>query len=264
VPLANLSAAINLTPNIFSFQSLQLTWQPTIDGVFITHNPQLAIQQGLFSKVPIITGDCDDEGTLFSFTTLNLTDNAEFLNYMQTNYGIPQSDLAAISQAYPDDVTQGSPFDTGTANAITPEFKRLAALQGDLNFQAPRRFFLEAMSKTQTTFAFLFKRGKATPTFGASHGSDVPEFYGTGASPDFIGTDAIVNFVHTANPNTKNPASLLSKIDWQPWSSSATNPPLLTFLDPAPNVTITFDTYRADAMQLLIKISLEIARNFAK
>ncbi|KAF5315372.1 hypothetical protein D9619_007119 [Psilocybe cf. subviscida] len=261
VPFANLSAAINLTPNIFSFQSLQLTFEPTIDGAFITHQPQLSIQNGLFSKVPIITGDCDDEGTLFSVTTLNITDNTEFLSYMETNYDIPQSQLAAISQAYPEDVTQGSPFDTGTANAITPEFKRMSALLGDLFFQAPRRFFLPAMSKTQKTFAFLFKRGKATPIFGALHGSDIPEFYGTGDSPDFIGTDALVNFVNNGDPNTKNPASLLSKIDWQPWSSSATNPPLLTFIDPAPTVTITFDTYRADAMELLTKISLAMAEN---
>jgi acetylcholinesterase len=260
VPFANLSAAINLTPNIFSFQSLQLTWQPTVDGVFITRNPQLSVQKGLFSKVPIITGDCDDEGTLFSLTTLNITDNAEFLNYIETNYGIPQSQSAALQQAYPDDVTQGSPFDTGTANAITPEFKRIAAIQGDLIFQAPRRFFLEAMSKTQKTFAFLSKRGKATPGLGAFHSSDIPEFYGTGDSPDFIGTDALVNFVNTGDPNTpKNPASLLSKVDWQPWGSSAANPPLLTFLDPAPTVMITFDTYRADAMKILTNISLAVA-----
>ena len=35
------------------------------------------------------------------------------------------------------------------------------------------------------------KRGKATPTIGASHGSDLAEFYGVGTQPDFIGTDAL-------------------------------------------------------------------------
>jgi acetylcholinesterase len=70
----------------------------------------------------------------------------------------------------------------------------------------------------------------------------------------------LVNFVNTGDPNTpKNPASLLSKVDWQPWGSSAANPPLLTFLDPAPTVMITFDTYRADAMKILTNISLAVA-----
>lgn len=38
--------------------------------------------------------------------------------------------------------------------AYSPQFKRLAAFQGDLVFQAPRRFFMQAMSRTQKTYAF--------------------------------------------------------------------------------------------------------------
>ena len=52
---------------------------------------------------------------------------------------------------YPQDVTQGSPYDTGTENALTPEFKRLASILGDFAFQAPRRFFLNAVSDKQNT-----------------------------------------------------------------------------------------------------------------
>ena len=125
----------------------------------------------------------------------------------------------------------------------------------------------------------MYKRGKDTPFLGAFHTSDILEFYGTGNAPDFIGTDALgmfltpcnhlcagttyhvysVNFANTGNPTTPhNHESLLSAVDWQPWSSS-TEHPLLTFLDPAPNVSITFDTYRVDAMNLLNNISLELA-----
>jgi len=118
---------------------------------------------------------------------------------------------------------------------------------------------LEQISNTQIAYAFLYKRGKATPFLGSFHGSDVPEFYGnSGATPDFIGTDALVNFANTGNPTIPfNPDSLLSSVDWKPWNSSSDHP-LLTFLDPAPNISITYDTYRVDAMQLLNKISLEI------
>ena len=124
----------------------------------------------------------------------------------------------------------------------------------------------------------MFKRGQHTPGVGAFHSSDIPEFCGSGASPDFIGTDAFgmfpnlsyyqcgliyhgchyysVNFANTGNPGTPhNSKSLLSNGDWQPWSSSAQHP-LLTFLDPAPNVSITFDTYRAYAINLLNNITL--------
>ena len=172
----------------------------------------------------------------------------------------------------------------------------MAALQGDLVFQAPRRFLLEHVSKTQTAFAFrtfstilvltskkshlllVYKRGKATPYLGAFHSSDIPEFYGDGSAPDFIGTDALsmflksclsfavlnthvysVNFANTGNPTIPyNSNSLLSSVDWKPWNSSPDHP-LLTFLDPAPDVAIAYDTYRADAMKLLNNITLKIS-----
>ncbi|KAF5314859.1 hypothetical protein D9619_007082 [Psilocybe cf. subviscida] len=271
VPYTNLTAAINRTPDLFSFNSLQLAWEPTIDGMVIKRDPMISVQKRLFSKVPIISGNCDDEGTLFATSTTNITTDADFLNYLQTNYQIPQAKLAAVAQAYPADVTQGSPFGTGTQNDLTPQYKRLAAVQGDLFFQAPRRFFMQAMSRTQKTYAFLYKRGKVIPFpfLGAFHISDIPEFYGTvsisGTPPDFIGTDALVNFVNTLDPNTpaktatNSSSSLLQNIKWLPWGSSLTQPPMLTFTDPAPSVSITFDTYRKDAMNILNDIVLERA-----
>ncbi|KAH9476605.1 Lipase 4 [Psilocybe cubensis] len=262
VPFDMLGEAMNLSDSLSSFSSLIIPWQPTVDGDFIKRDPQVSIQKGLYAKVPFITGDCDDEGTLFSQSNTNITTNEEFLSYMKNIYFrglVSEEQLAEVAAAYPEDITLGSPFDTGTANAITPEYKRLASVSGDLFFQAPRRFFLQAASKTQPTFAFLFKRGKSTPDIGAAHASDLPEFYGTGTDPDFIGTDGLVNFANTGNPSLpKNPISLLSAVDWKPWSSSPTNPPILTFLDPAPAISITSDTFREKAMNLLSQISLEL------
>lgn len=76
--------------------------------------------------------------------------------YITSNY-IPEvasADLDSVLTLYPGDIIAGSPFDTGILNAITPQFKRLAAIQGDLVFQAPRRFFLEQTSGKQNTWAF--------------------------------------------------------------------------------------------------------------
>jgi acetylcholinesterase len=74
-----------------SFESLALAWQPRADGVFLTDDPQKLVQQGLVADVPFVTGgsqcfaaffpvvmthtigDCDDEGTLFSLSNLNVT-----------------------------------------------------------------------------------------------------------------------------------------------------------------------------------------------
>ena len=117
---------------------------------------------------------------------------------------------------------------------------------------------------------------------GAFHGSDIPEFFGSGVNPDFIGTDALgmffsgicmyywtyprryyhwhsVNFANTGNPTVPhNPKSLLSTVDWQPWSSSADHPQL-TFLDPVPDVRITFDNFRVSEINLLNNLFLHFA-----
>lgn len=66
----------------------------------------------------------------------------------------PESAIDAVLEAYPADITAGSPFNTGILNALTLEFKRIAAIQGDLVFQAPRRFFLENTAAKQPTWSF--------------------------------------------------------------------------------------------------------------
>ena len=55
---------------------------------------------------------------------------------------------------YPQNVTQGSPYDTGTQNAITPQFKRLASFLGDYELQGPRRFFVQNVSDKQNVWSF--------------------------------------------------------------------------------------------------------------
>jgi acetylcholinesterase len=68
---------------------------------------------------------------------------------------------------YPQNVTKGSPYDTGTPNALTPEFKRIASILGDLTFQAPRRFLLQSLSDKQNAWSycmlFLFQRSWPPP-----------------------------------------------------------------------------------------------------
>lgn len=63
VSWASLSAAINSTPMIFAYQSLQLAWLPRVDGVFLTAPPFQLVSSGSVANIPFVTGDCDDEGT---------------------------------------------------------------------------------------------------------------------------------------------------------------------------------------------------------
>lgn len=82
----------------------------------------------------------------------------EFQNYVQNTLlqglGVTDAEIAQLATLYPSDLTQGSPYGTGVTDALSPQYKRLASLQGDLIFQAPRRFLLQNRAGKQTAFAF--------------------------------------------------------------------------------------------------------------
>lgn len=47
----------------FRSKSLNLAYLPRVDGVFLTDNPQQLVLKGSVARLPLVTGDCDDEGT---------------------------------------------------------------------------------------------------------------------------------------------------------------------------------------------------------
>ncbi|THV04430.1 alpha/beta-hydrolase [Dendrothele bispora CBS 962.96] len=246
VPYSTLKNAVDASPSIVSYQSLKLAWLPRADGVFLTDHPQRLVQQGKVAKIPIISvGDCDDEGTLFSFSTLNVTTDAQVRDYIKTVFlpSISDSDLDALLTAYPQDITQGSPFDTSIFNAISPQFKRFASLQGDAIFQAPRRFFFENLDGKQPIWAFLSKRLKVVPILGSFHASDILNIYGGGGMADYL-----IRFTTNLDPNGN------TGISWPQYSQAS--PTLLTFIDGLIPQILTQDNYRVDAMKTVTQVLL--------
>ncbi|KAJ7258780.1 carotenoid ester lipase precursor [Mycena haematopus] len=246
VPYATLKAAQDASPFIFAYQSLVLAWLPRADGTFLSDNPQRLVQKGLVANVPFVTGDCDDEGTLFSLSTLNITTDEEFLTYIK-NYWVPGGSTAQgteLNTLYPSDIVDGSPFNTGVLNGVTPQFKRIAAFQGDAVFQAPRRFFQQSLSGKQNQWGFLSQREKDVPILGSFHTSDILNIYFDGELTDYL-----INFATNLNPNGNTVP------DWPAYTTA--NPNMMTFLDGLIPTTITMDTYRAAGMQFLTNLTLE-------
>ena len=75
---------------------------------------------------------------------------------MKSNYfpGASDATIARLLELYPANPAAGSPFGTGDQFAFTPEFKRLAAFQGDFIFQATRRFLLDLRAEKQVVRSF--------------------------------------------------------------------------------------------------------------
>lgn len=80
----------------------------------------------------------------------------DFAGYLKGNYFPDASNgtIDTLMSHYPEDPATGSPFDTGDDFEITTVYKRMAAFQGDLIFQAPRRFFLSERSAKQPAWSF--------------------------------------------------------------------------------------------------------------
>ena len=83
---------------------------------------------------------------------------------------------------YPNDPRQGSPFETGDENQLSPQYKRMSAIQGDLVFQAPRRFFVDTVSSKQPTW-FFSTSASATIIIGMVTDADADGFLGSERGP---------------------------------------------------------------------------------
>ncbi|KAJ7844177.1 Alpha/Beta hydrolase protein [Mycena leptocephala] len=194
VPYAKLKAAQDASPFSCRISHWFSPGCPEKMAFSLTDNPQRLVQQGKVANVPFITGDCDDEGTIFSLSTLNITTDAEFKDYIAGVWAptAGADTVDALTSAYPDDITQGSPFGTGILQALTPQFKRLASFQGDAVFSCAAAVLQAARSGKQPQWAYLNKRYKAVPFLGAFHTTDVFNVYKDGELTDYL-----INFPKT-------------------------------------------------------------------
>lgn len=77
----------------------------------------------------------------------------EFLH----DYMVPQAtkeELDLILHYYPSYPPAGCPFDTGFNNQIGPQYKRIAAIQGDFVFHGPRRMMLQSPARKEKAWSF--------------------------------------------------------------------------------------------------------------
>ncbi|KAI0326862.1 carotenoid ester lipase precursor [Cubamyces sp. BRFM 1775] len=246
VPADTLMAAAAAVPNLFDYSGLAEVWAPRADGVFLEAPPQHLVLAGKVAHVPFISGDCLDEGTIFATGSFNVTTDAEFEGFIHDHFFSTtlKALLAPLFELYPNDPAAGSPFGTGDANQLAPQFKRMAAIQGDLVFQAPRRFFLDQRSLKQPTWSFMSERAGVTG-LGYPHGSDF--------APVLMGddlTDYVIQFTATLNPNGASNRT----IEWPQYDPI--NRSILRLVDGDEPLKIGRDTDRLEAMAGLTAYSI--------
>ncbi|KIY52465.1 alpha/beta-hydrolase [Fistulina hepatica ATCC 64428] len=238
--------AMNNSPFFFAYQSLDLAWVPRVDGVFLTDLPTQLVADGVIADIPFINGDNDDEGTLFSLSTLNITTDDEFCDWVQ-EYFLPnatEDQLDELLELYPSTLADGSPYNTSDLDTLSTQYKRIASFQGDAVFQSVRRYFLQHTADKQNVWSYLNKRLKLVPYLGSFHGSDLLQVYG-----DEELTDYLVRFAVNLDPNGD------TGIEWPQYTTAS--PQMLMMQDDLfEPLTTTEDTYRKAPMAYLNELAL--------
>ncbi|KAJ3806256.1 Alpha/Beta hydrolase protein [Lentinula aff. lateritia] len=172
-------------------------WAPIIDGDLIPDDPFTLISEGKFTAKPFITGDVVDEGTRFVVPqAINTT--ADFLNVVAivdsptltpSPFAQNQTLVSCLETLYPATPAAGSPFGTGNVTFFGDQFKRAAAVIGDVHFHSQRRAFLAATAKKNVP-SWSYQLAQLTSTDpsvaweGVAHETDVPFVFNSYPSTD--------------------------------------------------------------------------------
>ncbi|KAI1352782.1 sterol esterase [Xylaria sp. FL0043] len=216
--------AANSVPGLLSYTSVALSYVPRPDGVVLPDSPDVLAKNGQYAAVPMIIGDQEDEGTLFSLFQSNMTTEADLIDYLYEVFfqDATRDQVADLVATYSPALSAGSPFRTGILNSPYPQFKRLAAILGDLVFTLTRRLFLEITSEVNPdvpSWSYLASYDYGTPILGTFHGSDILQvFYGI--LPNYA-SNAIqsyyISFLYTMDPNNGTPAGIA---EWPQWKDA--------------------------------------------
>ena len=118
---------------------MQWAFRPVIDGDIIRQSPLESWHGGQYYKVPIMTGFCTNEGSLY--VDRKLSHPEQFNQFMRTLLPrLPDEDIARLTTLYPDPSTGDPTYqDARVGKDIGPQYMRTEAAYGQFALLAPVR-----------------------------------------------------------------------------------------------------------------------------
>ncbi|KOC11749.1 extracellular carboxylesterase [Aspergillus flavus AF70] len=167
------------------------TFMPITDGDFVETRSSAQLLNGLFVKVPLLTGTNTDEGTNFvgspshigALPTIAYPNDTSFLDYIGqsiTNTTASAAALAALSVLYPDIPAIGVPHShKGRLNStFGSQHARVATFAGDFMAHRGRRLSAQMWSKYNVpVYTYRFNQwpiGGLPDTTGTTHFTEIP------------------------------------------------------------------------------------------
>lgn len=223
-----LADAFNSYPlaELYGILPMFLGYGPRPDGDILPDSAYNLYNQNKVAQVPLISGNMEDEGTMFAFTMFNSSTTADVKKWLK--YVMPTASDTSLNNVltyYTSSITAGAPFRTGLLNALTPQFKRIGALLNDLLFTAPRRTVMQ--NSTQKRYNYLATHlHNIVPVLGTFHASDVLfQYFIDNTAPSNAFRRYFVSFANNHDPNIGT-----NLATWNPYTTSDKNTLEITLL----------------------------------
>ncbi|KAL3493913.1 Alpha/Beta hydrolase protein [Aspergillus germanicus] len=153
--------------------SLRWAFQPVIDGDLIPRAPLDAWKQGLWHKVPILTGFTTNEGTMYVDKAMD--HSAAFRSFwVELLPALSSEDLDTIEQLYPDPVSHpDSPYiETRTDHGLGTQYKRIEAAYAHYAYVAPVRQTAHFASSQNPGSVYLYHWALPRTVVGRANHAD--------------------------------------------------------------------------------------------
>ncbi|EXM17423.1 Carboxylesterase, type B [Fusarium oxysporum f. sp. vasinfectum] len=193
--------ATTKVPSYLGYHGIALSYYPRPDGRIITASAEILARKKKYAAVPMIIGNQENEGTMFSIFSYNLTTKANTISYLNDIFfrSATRKQVSGLVDKYP----RCSACDTlnATISDTYPEFRRLAAILGDYQFILMSRIFLDYAPESVPAWSYIASYAQDTPILGTWHTADLPRmFYKTDEASSGI-QDRYIAFVNSLDPN---------------------------------------------------------------
>ncbi|KAK5168276.1 uncharacterized protein LTR77_006845 [Saxophila tyrrhenica] len=133
-------------------------WYPTVDGDVIPNFPTTMLEEGRFAHIPHLYGSNSDEGTDNAPFGIDTDEDLETYLLKDTGFQFPPSAVSRILELYPDEPSEGVPINTGDRRFVKEgrQYKRVAAIVGDVFYHATRLNDARYYSKCSPTYIYRF------------------------------------------------------------------------------------------------------------
>lgn len=180
-----------------------ISWSPRCDGEIFSVPIHQLFAEGHFTKIPFITGNQQDEGTLFGLV-LNTTHGSETRKLFNLWFRKAFPDqINKLLWLYPDNPFLGAPFNTGVRNAITSQYKRISAFITDFLFHSGRRLMLNS-TNTDATPTYVYHAENLhniVPVLGTFHAGELIWQWHLDTGPAEIYRRYFIAFANYGDPN---------------------------------------------------------------